>query len=240
MQPKNLLKKNSVTLVESRREVVKAVVLPRGRLGRRWCRHEAECLLHLAELGFAGAPKLISLAGNSFTMEKIEGESLNGAQCVDVRIFLRVMDIVRQLHGFGYAHGNLRPSNILITAGDEPILIDFETCCRRRNPLFHLAKFSDQVKLYLLWQSRVARSDHGLMTTPFPRHVTLAMFVITPASRFAGALKATKKSIRKRWRNTDAPSAEQRESSPGSKREGRGPQAVQSTCSASGAEHTGS
>ena len=121
-----------------------------------------------------------------------------------------------QLHGFGYAHGNLRPSNILITEGDEPVLIDFETCCRRRNPLFHFAKFSDQMKLHLLWQSRVARSDQGLVTTPFPRHVTLAMFVITPASRLAGILKAAKKSIRNKLRGSGKGTAEQSDTLPGS------------------------
>lgn len=180
------------------------------------CRHEAGCLSSLAELGFSGAPKLISSAGNSFTMEKIEGKSLNGRQCIDEPIFLRVLDVARQLHGFGYAHGNLRPSNILITAAGEPVLIDFETCFRRGHPLFHIARFSDQMKLYLLWQSRVVRSDQGLMRATFPRHVTLAMLVISPASRLAAALKATKKSIRKKLRRSGTVSAEQRDSSPGS------------------------
>jgi len=201
-------------MVDGKREVIKVVRTQFGLLTRIWCRHEAECLLKLAELGFEGAPKLISSTGNSFTMEKIEGKSLNGRQfrqCCDEQIFLRVLDVVRQLHAFGFAHGNLHPSNILITDRSEPVLIDFETCCQRPNPLFFLFKLNDYVRLHLLWQLRVAPSTQDRMRTIFPRYVTLVMFIITPVHRFFHVLKSNKR----RWRRSRKVSANQRDSSSG-------------------------
>ena len=200
MQPKNLLKKNFVTVVDGKNEVIKVVRTPFGPLTRIWCRHEADCLVRLAELGFANAPKFICLTDNSFTMEKIEGTSLDGPEFIDERLFLRVMDVIREFHSFGFAHGNLRPSSILIKDGGEPVLIDFETCCQTRNPLFFLARFSDHVRLHLLWQSRVVRSNPELVRTRFPGYVSLAMFVITPVSRLMGVLKSAKKSLRRSLR----------------------------------------
>ena len=93
-------------MVDGKKEVIKVVRTPFGLLTRTCCRHEAECLLKLAELGFESAPKLISSTGNSLTMEKIEGKSLNGRQfrqVCDEQVFLRVLDVVRQLHAFGFA-----------------------------------------------------------------------------------------------------------------------------------------
>ena len=214
MRPKNLLKKNSITVTNDKKEVIKVVGTPFGLFTRACCRHESECLLKLTELGFKGAPKIISSTGNSFTMEKIEGKSLNGRQfrqCCDEQIFLRVLDVVRQLHAFGFAHGNLHPSNILITDRSEPVLIDFETCCQRPNPLFFLFKFSDLVRLHLLWQLRFGPSHKDRMRTLFPGYVTLAMFIITPVHRFVRVLKSNKR----RWRRSRKVSANQRDSSSG-------------------------
>ena len=206
MQPKNLLKKNSLTLVDGKNEVIKVVGTPFRLLTRTWCRHEAEGLFKLSELGFKGAPKLISSTANSFTMEKIEGKSLNGRHFrpfFDEQLFLRVLDVVRQLHAFGFAHGNLHPSNILITDRSEPVLIDFETHLQRHNPLFFLFKFSDLVRLHLLWQLRFGPSHKDRMRTLFPRYVTLAMFIITPVNKFFRVLKSNKR----RWRRSRKVSA---------------------------------
>ena len=200
MQLKNLLKKNSVTLIDGKKEVIKVVETPFRSLTRIWCTHEAECLLKLAELGFANAPKLICSTVDSFTMEKIDGTSLDSREFIDEQLFLRLMDVVRELHGLGFAHGNLRPNNILIKDGSDPVLIDFETCCQKHNPLFFLAKFSDHVRLHLLWQSRVVQSNPELVSTKFPGYVSRAMDVITPISRFIGVLKFAKKWLRRSLR----------------------------------------
>jgi predicted Ser/Thr protein kinase len=198
VQLKELLKKNSITVVDGKNEVIKVVGTPFRSLTRIWCRHEAECLLKLAELGFTNAPKLICSTDNSFTMEKIEGAKLlRGREFIDEQLFLRIMDVVRELHGFGFAHGNLRSNNILIRDGSEPVLIDFETCCQKHSPLFLLTKFSDQVRLYWLWQSHVVQSNPELVGTKFPGYMSLAMTVITPIFRFWGIVKSAKKSLKR-------------------------------------------
>ena len=153
--------------------------------------------MKLAELGFANAPKLISSTSNSFTMEKIEGISLGDRQFINEELFLRIMDIVRELHAFGFAHGNLRPNNILITDRGEPVLIDFETCCQIHNPLFFLVKFSDYVSLHLLWKSCVVQINQDTGRIAFPGHVTLAMLIIAPLNRFTGVFKTIKKKLRR-------------------------------------------
>ncbi|MBL0166625.1 MAG: hypothetical protein IPP85_05465 [Propionivibrio sp.] len=197
MQIKNLLKKNHITVDDGKKEVIKVVGTPFRSLTKIWCRHEAECLLQLSELGFTNAPKLISSSVNSFVMEKVEGPSLRGRKPVDEQIFLRLMDVIRKLHDLGFAHGNLRPNNIYIKEGNEPVLIDFETCCRIHNPLFLLARFSDHVRLHWLWQSRVVQSNPELVRAKFPRYVLLAMFVITPISRFGSIVESAKKSLKR-------------------------------------------
>ena len=209
MQIKKLLKRNSVTVVDGKKEVIKVVKTPLGSLTRIWCRHEALCLLKCAELGFVNAPKLIAMTGNSFTMEKIEGISLESRQFITERLFLRLMDVVREFHGLGFAHGNLRPNNILIIGTGEPVLIDFETCCQKHNPLFFLARFSDYVRLHLLWQSRVVQSNPELVRMKFPGYLSPVMVVITPISRFLHALKSAKKRLGRLRRM----SAEQRRAS---------------------------
>ena len=197
MQIKKLLKKNSVAVVDGKMEVIKVVKTPFKLLTRIWCGHEAEILSKCARLGFANAPKLICSSSNSITMEKIEGISLDGRDSIDERLFLRLMDVVREFHGFGFAHGNLRPNNILIKDGSEPVLIDFETCCQIHNPLFFLARFSDHVRLHLLWQSHVVQSNPELVRTKFPGYLPPAMFVITPVNRFFDVLKSAKKRLRR-------------------------------------------
>jgi RIO-like serine/threonine protein kinase len=200
MQLKKLLKKNSVTVVDGNRAVIKVVGTPFDWLTRRLCRHEAQCLAKLTELGFAGAPKLIRASSNSMTMERIDGTSLRRHPCLDQALFLRILDVVRELHRLGFAHGNLRLDNIFISDSRGPVLIDFETCCPRSNPLFFLVRFNDDVRLYLLWQSRVVQTDRDLARKSFPRYVTLAMFVIAPLNRFAAILTSLKKKLRKSLR----------------------------------------
>lgn len=206
MQIKKLLKMNAVTVVDGDKAILKVVGTPFDRLTRRWCRHEAQCLSNLAELDFEGVPKFIRASSNSITMEKIEGTSLNCLQSVDQPLFVHVLNVVRELHRLGFAHGNLRLNNIFISDARGPVLIDFETCCRRGNALFFFVKFSDDVRLYLLWQSRVDQVDRDLARKSFPAYVTLAMFIITPLNRFGHVVT----SIKKRLRNSFKAASRQR------------------------------
>jgi serine/threonine protein kinase len=101
-----------------------------------------------------------------------------------------------QSHRRGFAHGNLRPSNILVNAADQPVLIDFETCCSRRNPLFFLARFNDQVRMRLLWQRRVAPYLDDQTKIEWPGYLTAVTLVITALNWLARPIKAAKK----RWK----------------------------------------
>jgi RIO-like serine/threonine protein kinase len=197
VQLKDLLKKNFITVCDGKKEILKVVRSPFKSFAIICCRHEAACLLKFAELGFTNAPKLICSSDNSFTMEKIEGNSLRDSGIIDEQLFFRIMDVVRELHGFGFAHGNLRPNNILIVDGSKPVLIDFETCCQIHNPLFHILRIYDYVMLNLLWQTRVMHSNPELVKTKFPGYVSLAMFIIMPIGRFRGIFKFAKKSVRR-------------------------------------------
>jgi len=202
MQLKKLLKKNSVTVVEGNKAVLKVIGTPFDGLTRWWCRHEAECLSNLAGLGFEGAPRFIRSSSNSITMEKIEGTSLSRLPSVDEQLFVRVLDVVRELHRLGFAHGNLRVDNIFISDKRGPVLIDFETCCRKGNPLFSLVKFNDDVRLYLLWQSRVVHIDRDLARKSFSGYVTLAMLVITPLNKIGRVFTSMKKRLRNSFKTS--------------------------------------
>lgn len=209
MQLKALLKKNYVILMDDSMEVTKVVGTPFSLFAERCSRHEAKCLLSLAHRGFENAPRFVSLKGNSLTMERVTGRSLNGHHFIDEQACLRILEIVQQLHRLGFAHGNLRHSNIFITDSNEPMLIDFETCCQKPNLLFPLAKFSDQVRLHLLWHSAYVQPHRERISTMFPRHVTLVMYLITPISRSGAVLKSIKKSIKRRLRQSRRPSDRQ-------------------------------
>ena len=201
MQVKKLLKRNTVCVDDRARVVVKAVKTPFKSLTQAWCAHEAGCLQALAELGFANAPKLISSTLDSFTMEQIDGRSLTSAN-IDEGIFLRLMDVIDQLHGLGFAHGNLRPNNVLLRDGTEPFLIDFETCCRRPSLLFLPTRLGDQVRLYLIWQSRVMQSDPERVRARFPAFLPPIMWVIGPLSRFSEAVAAAKRRLKRSLRSS--------------------------------------
>jgi serine/threonine protein kinase len=123
--------------------------------------------------------------------------SLQGRKPIGERLFIRLMDVISELHGFGFAHGNLRPNNIIIRAGNGPALIDFESCCRIPNPLFLLARFGDQAWLNWLWQSRVVQSNPELVRAKFPRHVLLAMSVIAPIGRLRVMAMDAKKRLKR-------------------------------------------
>ncbi len=202
MQIKNLLKRNHTTVDDGKKVVVKVVVTPFQWLTRLCCRHETECLAKLAELGFKNAPQIISSTATSLTMEKIEGKSLRGRHPIEEPLFLRIMEVVRELYDLGFAHGNLRANNIFIRKDKEPILIDFETCCPKSSWLFGLARFRDHLKLQWLWQSRVVRSNPERVRAMFPRYVVWAMFVIAPIARLGDAYTSvrrwSKKAVR-RW-----------------------------------------
>ena len=115
MQLKNYIKNNHVILVEDGTAVKKIIRTPFSLFAEACCRHEAGCLETLEQLGFGSAPRLISSEGNSFTMERVSGRSLDGFRFIDEQLCLRILEMVQRLHCLGFAHGNLRNTNIFIT-----------------------------------------------------------------------------------------------------------------------------
>jgi hypothetical protein len=201
MRLKDLIIRNSVIFSDDSQEVVKRVETPFLPFTRAWSRHEADCLSELAELGYPAAPKLISVSGNGFSMRKIDGQPLSSGSKIDDHTFMRLLDVVSQLHGHGFAHANLCPRNILITPDGAVMLIDFETCCRRGNPLFRLARFSDWVRLHLLWHSSVAPVMQGAPLGFFPKRVVWAMHIIAPVDRCARGIQGIKRRARRALRH---------------------------------------
>ena len=208
MQLKNHIKNNQVILLEDGIAIKKVIRTPFSLFAEACCRHEAGCLEALEQLGFGSAPRLITSEGSSFTMERVSGRSLNGFRLIDEQLCLRILEMVQRLHCLGFAHGNLRNSNIFITDSNEPMLIDFETCCRQGGLFFALAKFNDQVRQHLLWHSEFVVPHGRRVGKLFPMHITVIMLFVTPINRFAGTLESIKKSIKKRIRLARKHSAE--------------------------------
>jgi hypothetical protein len=225
MRLKDLIIRNSVIVIDESQEVVKRVQTPFPLFSRAWSRHEAVCLSELAQLGYAAAPKLVSVSGNGFSMQKIDGLPLGKGTEIDGHTFMRLLDVVSQLHGLGFAHGNLCPRNILVAPGGAVVLIDFETCCRRGNPLFRLARFSDWVRLSLLLHSSVALGMDGTLLGYFPKNVVWAMHIIAPVDRCARRIQAIKRQARRsvrHYRNAYRRRVPMREAAEAQHREGSG------------------
>jgi predicted Ser/Thr protein kinase len=120
----------SVHLLEhdGRRFIVKA---PTGRgllrrIRERHLRHEHHAYTLLA--GVAGVPHCHGLAGGRFlVLDYVEGPNIRDAVLLDPAAFYeRVRAVILAIHARGVAHADLkRRDNILVTAGEEPALIDF-------------------------------------------------------------------------------------------------------------------
>lgn len=81
--------------------------------------------------------KWLKVAELFVVMEYIEGDTLEH-QCPDrldeiLRLFMRVAEGLHAMHLAGYAHADIKPNNIMLTAGGEVKLIDFGQSC----PLGH-------------------------------------------------------------------------------------------------------
>jgi serine/threonine protein kinase len=124
---------------DGRRLVVKA---PTGRgplrsLRLRHLRNEHRAYERIA--GLAGAPHCHGLAGGRFlVLEHIEGPNVRDAILVDPAAFYeRARAVIHAIHARGVAHADLkRRDNILVTAGEQPVLLDFGLAVLRE-PGFH-------------------------------------------------------------------------------------------------------
>jgi predicted Ser/Thr protein kinase len=120
----------AVYLVElgGRPLIVKA---PTGRwplrvLRLRHLRHEARAYARLE--GVTGVPRCHGLAGGRYlVLDYVEGPNARDARLRDNAAFYdRALEIIEALHARGVAHVDLkRRDNILVAAGEQPLLLDF-------------------------------------------------------------------------------------------------------------------
>lgn len=126
-----------LTAPAGERYVLKDFTRRPGWARRLWCRasvhRETRAYQHLHDLG--GVPALVTrLSRDSFVMSFLDASPLPRRRFRDVvglEFFVQLDELLRQMHGRGVAHGDLRRKNILIRPDAQPCLIDFETAfCR--------------------------------------------------------------------------------------------------------------
>ena len=122
-----------------RRLVVKAPSRrgPLGALQRRHLRHEHRAYERLH--GIAGVPECYGLAGGRYlVLDYVEGSNARDAKLSDRDGFYdRALSVIQAMHARGVAHADLkRRDNIIVSAGEEPLLLDFGMSVLRE-PGFH-------------------------------------------------------------------------------------------------------
>lgn len=120
--------------------------------------------------GINGLPKCHGmLQGQYLVLEYIEGVSLRTAELTDrVHFFASYLDIIKQVHQRGVAHGDMkRKENLLVVNGCEPYFIDFGVAIIRKDgfhPLNHfLFNFARQMD-YNAWVKHKYRGDYSNIT----------------------------------------------------------------------------
>lgn len=102
-----------------------------------WCRVAAHREIKVYERlrGMYGVPQLICTLGHhGFIMEWLDARPLPRRKMRDflgLEFFVRLDELVEEMHRRGVAHGDLRRRNILRGVDGLPRLIDFETAVRK-------------------------------------------------------------------------------------------------------------
>ena len=99
--------------------------------------HERETLHRLAQRGIAGIPSVYDFSKEYLALTFLPGEPLHqhpifGMLEDRARRLLPLCDTLSSVHGTGYAHGDIKPANVLL--GREPALIDFGSARPIRSP----------------------------------------------------------------------------------------------------------
>jgi RIO-like serine/threonine protein kinase len=124
-----------VIVHKARRYAVKAATgrWPLRSLRERHLRHEYRAYQRLR--GVRGVPHCHGLAGGRYlVLDYVSGPNARDAQFVDRDAFYdRALRIILEIHSRGVAHADLkRRDNILVTAGEEPLLVDYGIAVLRR------------------------------------------------------------------------------------------------------------
>jgi predicted Ser/Thr protein kinase len=115
-----------------------------GWFHRRILRREARAYQLMRDV--AGVPQSPGMLDDTFLLlEYIEGRSLQEARHElrgNTEFYARLRNIISDFHAVGVAHGDLkRKDNVLVMAGDLPVVIDFGTAVTRNGNLFDRLMF---------------------------------------------------------------------------------------------------
>ena len=115
-----------------------------GWFHRRILRREARAYQLMHDV--AGVPHSPGMLDDTFLLlEYIEGRSLQDARHElrgNTEFYARLRNIISDFHAVGVAHGDLkRKDNVLVMAGDLPVVIDFGTAVTRNGNLFDRLMF---------------------------------------------------------------------------------------------------
>ena len=105
----------------------------RGLLAPSLVKREFAVLRHLE--GIPGIPKAYAvLEKRALLMEYIEGRTINKFKAGELpdRVYERLVDLVRAMHGRGVVHLDLRQRKNILIAGEQPWLIDFANALKGR------------------------------------------------------------------------------------------------------------
>jgi predicted Ser/Thr protein kinase len=107
-------------------------------------RREARVYQRMSDV--AGVPHSPGVLDDKYlVLEFIEGRSLQEARHElrgNANFFDRLRKVISDFHAAGVAHGDLkRKDNVIVKAGDEPVVIDFGTAVARQGGLFDRLMF---------------------------------------------------------------------------------------------------
>jgi RIO-like serine/threonine protein kinase len=146
----------SAEVLEARTPSGEAIIVkrarPDSRLARYAVRREARILEALSAAGYAHAPRFLRYEGEQLVMSRLDGHPLGRETLAgNELLFRRLVSVVEALHEAGFAHGELRSGNILVSR-DGVALVDFATAVRRGHPLFAVLRQWDLLALHWISQ----------------------------------------------------------------------------------------
>jgi len=154
----------------------------------------------------AGVPHSLGrVTDTCLVLEFVDGESLKTARHTleDPEGFYdRLLQVLHDFHAVGVAHGDLkRKDNVLVTAGERPVVIDFGTAVRRHGGLvdrlmFRLIRRFD----YNAWIKTKYRGDYDAITDADRRWYRPT--IVESSFRLVRRIwrTVTLRQTRKRWR----------------------------------------
>lgn len=139
-----------------------------GWFHRLMLRREARAYRLMAEVnGVPHSPGLLD--GTWLLLEFIEGESLKTARnnLGDAEAFYaRLLQVLHDFHAAGVAHGDLkRKDNVLVTADEQPVVIDFGTAVSRSGAIWDRLVFRIVRRMdYNAWVKVKYRNDYSAVS----------------------------------------------------------------------------